>query len=202
MKPALALFALLLLIAAALAPGRDALAQGSGGFEQFYTWVEDSRERKVWLNPSLIAEFNPASSGGGPGAGVRLARGLSGGGPVIRFWRLDEATTPETGMTMMKSFNPGGRFSPVFHPDPSGGAKMALPGNVIVYLDPEWSPELVAAWASRHGLSVVSELKFGKNILLIASPPGLAALDEAARLWWLDGVVQALPNWWIERATR
>ena len=191
-----------LLVGAALGAGSSTFGQGTEGSGQVFTWVEEGKVRKVWLNPNLIAEFNPAAGPSAPGTGVRQAKELSGSGPTIRFWALDAATPLEVGMSMMKSAHPTGAFSPVFHANPGGGAKMALPGNVIVFLDPDWSPGQASAWAQANGLTVVSQLGFGKNLFLIASPPGLETLAAANAISALEGVVQAVPNWWNEPFTR
>ena len=192
----------LFLATAAVTLGHRAFAQGSPPGPVVYTWVEDGKLRQVWLDPNLIAEFGPTGGQGEPGAGLREAKGLSGSGPVIRFWAVEEQMTQEAGLTMLRTENPVGRFSPVFHFHPTGGAKLALPGNVILFLDPGWDSDQVTDWVAEHGVQVVSTLTFGKNILLVASPSGLETLAVADGLRQLDGVVQAVPNWWIERFTR
>ncbi len=193
------------LVIGALGLSGSAYSQTPDDSGQVFTWMEEGKVRKVWLNPNLIAEFNPAPApapAATPGEGVRQAKGLTGSGPAVRFWALDAETPSGTGMAAMKRANPAGRFSPVFHANPGGGAKMALPGNVIVSLDPAWSSGQADVWAEANGLTVVSRLAFGKNILLIASPPGLETLATTNTLSGLEGVVQAVPNWWTERFTR
>ncbi|MCH7476856.1 MAG: hypothetical protein IIA14_01995 [SAR324 cluster bacterium] len=201
MKPLVAILALFL-VTAGVTLGHRAFAQGSPPGQGVYTWVEDGKLRQVWLDPKLIAEFGPTGGQEGPGAGVREAKGLSGSGPVIRFWTLEEQTTQEAGLTMLRTANPVGRFSPVFHFQPNGVAKLALPGNVILFLDPGWDSDQVTDWVAEHGVQVVSALNFGKNILLVASPSGLETLAVADGLRQLEGVVQSVPNWWFEPFTR
>lgn len=123
MKPLVAILALFLATAAVMV-GHRAFAQGSPPGQGVYSWVEDGKLRQVWLDPNLIAEFGPAGGQGDPGAGVREAKGLSGSGPVIRFWTLEEQTTQEAGLTMLRTANPVGRFSPVFHFHPAGGGQI------------------------------------------------------------------------------
>ena len=201
MKPLVAILALFL-VTAGVTLGHRAFAQGSPPGPVVYTWVEDGKQRQVWLDPNLIAEFGPTGGQEGPGAGVREAKGLSGSGPAVRFWELEEQMTQETAMTMLRTANPVGRFSPVFHFQPSGVAKMALPGNVILFLNPGWDSDHVTEWVAEHGVQVVSALTFGKNILLVASPSGLETLAVADGLRQLEGVVQSVPNWWFEPFTR
>lgn len=78
----------------------------------------------------------------------------------------------------------------------------ALPGNVIVRLDPSWSGQQVADWLRENRLSEVRRLPMGGNVLVLSSPPGLAALELANRLQQSGQVVSAQPEWWEQRSTR
>jgi hypothetical protein len=78
----------------------------------------------------------------------------------------------------------------------------ALPGNIIVYLDPAWDSEAVTAWAGQRQLKIVKKLEFGPNIYVIKTGPGLDALNIANALYKSGEVVAAFPDWWEEKTTR
>jgi hypothetical protein len=86
--------------------------------------------------------------------------------------------------------------------DSEGGAMRALPGNVIVRLDPAWNASQVRDWLSASGLTELRRLPIGGNVLIVASPPGLAALELANRLQLSGKVVSAQPEWWEQRSPR
>jgi hypothetical protein len=103
----------------------------------------------------------------------------------------------------LKASNPQGKFSPVLHEGPSSGSRMrALPGNIIVYLDPQWSQAEVNNWLQARQLEVVKKLEIGVNIYLIKTGPGLEALNAANALYRSGEVKAAFPDWWQEVSTR
>ena len=149
-----------------------------------YVWYDGGRPRQVQVDKSLVAEF-----GGRDEAGSEpVARGNG-----VRVWRQQDQAASRAVAT--------GKSSPVFR-DSEGGAMRALPGNVIVRLDPSWSDERVAAWLAQNGLTEIRRLPIGRNVLVLASPPGLAALELANRLQQSGQVVSAQPEWWEQRSTR
>jgi hypothetical protein len=172
---------------------------------QSYVWHDGEREHTVWLNPDLVAEFNPAAPEQSavkrtqPGATVEPGQY----GATVRLWRVDPAVGAERVLRDASALQAGGRYSPVFQDAASGSArKRALPGNVIVYFKPEWSEAHINSWASAQGLAVVRKLEIGKNAYVIKTDPGLVALETANRLR-LGGEVQAaMPDWWLETARR
>lgn len=76
----------------------------------------------------------------------------------------------------------------------------ALPGGVIVHLDPAWSSEEAESWLLSRNLQPAREIL--PNAFLVPSEPGLAALELANRLRQEQGVVAAMPDWWQELAPR
>jgi hypothetical protein len=153
---------------------------GAGG----YVWYDGGKPREVQLDAALVAEFDGASEP----AAVPVLR--SNG---VRIWRRqDDAAT--RAMATAKT-------SPVFR-DSEGGAMRALPGNVIVRLDPAWNASQVRDWLSASGLTELRRLPIGGNVLIVASPPGQAALELANRLQLSGKVVSAQPEWWEQRSPR
>lgn len=170
---------------------------------QSYIWHNGDREETVWLNPGLLAEFNSGESSRSavkakyPEAIKAVRKG------AIQIWELGGDVNSETATRQLKIAAPGGSFSPVFHDSGTPAGRMrALPGGVIVYLNPEWEPGAVDDWVERMGLEIVQRLAIGKNILVVNTGPGIEALETANRLHGTEGVVSASPNWWIEMATR
>lgn len=77
----------------------------------------------------------------------------------------------------------------------------ALPGNIIVRLDPNWSSAQVDAWLASQGLTKIGQLPMANNLLVLSAPPGLASLELANRLQESGTVISAQPDWWqqVER---
>ena len=96
----------------------------------------------------------------------------------------------------------GGGGQPVFRSE--SGELMALPGGVLLALDPDWSDEQVRAFLGRNAIAAsrVSDLGWLPNGYFIETAPGFASLDLANALAGQDGVVLAAPNWWREVETR
>ena len=78
----------------------------------------------------------------------------------------------------------------------------ALPGNVIVYLNPSWNAAAINDWLAKRKLQTVKKLDIGKNVYVIKSAPGLDALNLANELHSSGEVVSAMPDWWKEVSTR
>ena len=78
----------------------------------------------------------------------------------------------------------------------------ALPGNIIVYLDPKWNEKAVNNWLSARKLEVVKKLDIGPNVYVIKTGPGLESLDIANALYRVGEVKAAFPDWWQEVTTR
>jgi hypothetical protein len=170
---------------------------------QSYTWYDGAREQTVWLNPRLVAEFNaPAEST----SAVRQARPgaqvVSRGRGTTRIWRVDSGAA-DTTLAAVRSAQSAASVSPVFHDSANEGGRLrALPGGVIVYLNPAWSETEVKQWAAGRGLEIVRKLEIGANVYLIKTAPGLASLETANALHKSGEVVAAMPEWWQEATTR
>ncbi len=171
---------------------------------QAYVWYDGDREQQVWLNPGVVAEFNP-----GPESASPLKSAYSGARivptkhkqAVVRLWQLDN--TAETAIRSLKASHPAGKYSAVLHDGPTSAGRMrALPGNIIVYLNPQWSQAAVNNWLSARKLEMVKKLEIGPNIYVIKTGPGLEALETANALYRSGEVTAAFPDWWQEVATR
>ena len=200
---------------AAAAPAKPTAAKALP-LSQSYTWYDGDRERKVWLNPQLVAEFNPGAQGERSVRSTYTAaqtiptkRGQGG----VRLWKLNEAgkanetakpnDTATTAIRNLKAIYPQGRYSAILHDGPSDAGRMrALPGNIIVYLNPQWDEAAVKSWLSSHQLAIVKKLEIGPNIYVIKTGPGLEALTIANTLYRSGEVQAAFPDWWQEVATR
>lgn len=165
-----------------------------------YVWYDGEQERKVWLNPTLLAEFNPTATG------ESLVKTVSPRAQVspsilrgVRFWEVDKGTDLGAFTRRGKNVQPTGQFSQVLHDSPSAqGPMRLLPGNIIVYVNPAWDQAAVNRWASARKLDIVKQLDFGPNIFLIRTGPGLEALETANALYRSGEVAAAFPDWWTE----
>jgi len=171
---------------------------------QSYTWYDGNRQETVWLNPQLVAEFNPTKQGttAAKSADVNaktLSTKYDRGG--VRLWKMNNAG--DVAVRSLTTSNATGKYSPVFHVGPTSNASMrALPGNIIVYLNPTWDAATVANWLKSKKLEVVKKLEIGPNIYVIKTAPGLEALNTANALYLSGEVAAAFPDWWQEVSNR
>lgn len=219
-----ALLALLSLTAAASSmhalPARADMVKSkppaAAPLQQSYTWQDGKRQHTVWLDPQWLAEFNagkkPAAGKSGAAAATVKAintRARAVGKPKggAQLWHMGEGPTSEqTAQSLMaksaaNSVSAG--YSPVFRDGASSAGRMrALPGNVIVHLDPAWDRAAVDAWALNKQLPIVSKLPLAGNVYVLKTPPGLASLTTANALLQAGDVISAMPNWWQEVVTK
>jgi hypothetical protein len=171
---------------------------------QGYIWYDGDREQQVWLNPQIVAEFNPDSEG------ERSMRSMYSSARIlptkhkqasVRFWQLDNIAN--TAIRNLKASHPQGKYSAVVHDGPTSASRMrALPGNIIVYLNPQWDGAVANNWLSARQLEIVKKLEIGPNIYVIKTGPGLEALETANALYRSGEVKAAFPDWWQEVTTR
>ena len=200
---AVLLFAILSLNAAGAVELKKG-ASKSVPLTQAYVWYDGEREQQVWLNPQVVAEFNPGPQGE---SSIKRASASASILPTkhrqasVRLWRLND--TAATAIKSLKSVHPQGKYSAVLHDGPSDAGRMrALPGNIIVYLNPQWNDAAVKNWLSTRKLEAVKKLEIGPNIYVIKTGPGMEALDTANALYRSGEVKAAFPDWWQEAATR
>ncbi len=202
---ALFLFAVLLGGAPDLAMAANRGVATSTPLTQTYTWYDGEREHMAWVNPTLVAEFNPPAleAKSALKRALPTARALPGKGPGIRLWLLDGSSTPTSTLRKLSGRQSQGKYSPVLHDGSTAASRMrALPGNIIVYLDPAWSEAKVDTWLQSRGLVVIKKLELGTNIYILKTDPGLASLEIANALYRSGEVVAAFPDWWQETVAR
>lgn len=203
---ALLLLASLLSVSACSAPPVKATPASKSGMtlSQPYTWYDGQTARTVWLNPQLLADFGaatPVASAAVKAAGATLVEEARPGVRGLRLWRVQ--TSPLAAARNLSVSSPTGRYSPVFHDSASSqGSMRALPGNIIVTLNPAWDETQVQQWIAAHQLEVVKKLPFGRHLYVFKTGPGLASLEAANALYRSGEVVSASPDWWEEVATR
>lgn len=184
--------------------------------QQSYTWYDGKRARQVWLDPELLAEFNPGKKAEQDAMPVVKSvypeaapvGNVKGG---VQMWRMGAGVSSDkaaralvsaaaTGVTDATAATTiSGTYSPVLRDGASTSARMrALPGNIIVYLNPSWDAAGVNAWANRRQLTILKKLEIGSNVYVIKTAPGLEALNTANALYQSGEVVAAFPDWWQE----
>ena len=188
----------------ACAPVSKVQASKVNTLTQAYVWYDGDREQKVWMNPQVVADFSAGADkqstvkAANPGATPLFRKNQQ---PGMRMWQLDSTSSTAAGATIqsLKASQPAGKYSPVFHDGPSSTASMrALPGNIIVYLNPTWDDAAVKSWLTTHKLEVVKKLEIGPNIYVLKTGPGLEALDTANKLYKSGEVKAAFPDWWLD----
>ncbi len=198
---------------ATAAGGKPEAVPGSGNsatsLTQTYTWHDGERVRTIWLNPSLIVEFNSSARNrrvmGRIYPQAKSTNGSSEREHGVRIWQVEPVAgldAREMVKTLMAQA-PGARYSPVFHDGPSPESRMrAMPGNVIVYPKQRWSAEAAERWAAAHNLEIVRFLDIGRGVIIVRSAPGLASLELANDLSEHGNVLTAFPDWWQEAVVR
>ena len=202
--------ALLILVLSGLCPGQAIggaknAPSGVARLQQSYVWYDGQHERQIWLNPSLVAEFHVGKNNAARNAvkSVYANAELVATHGAVRLWRLGSGVVSSTAVRALSSVNQTGNYSPVLHDGPTTTGRMrALPGNMIVYLDPAWDSAAVTAWANKHQFEIIKKLEIGPNIYIIKTGPGLEALNTANALYKSGEVVAAFPDWWEEVTTR
>lgn len=176
----------------------------SAQLTQAYTWYDGDRAQQVWLNPQVVAEFEPGPQGersvkrAGAAARMLATKHPQSG---IRLWQM--SNNAEAAIGSLKASHPQGKYSAVLHDGPSNAGRMrALPGNIIVYLDPQWDEAAIHRWLTKRKLEVVKKLEIGTSVYVIKTGPGLEALDTANALYLSGEVKAAFPDWWQEVTTR
>jgi hypothetical protein len=145
------------------------------------------------MDPAREAEF-PSPAGLGP---AQTGAATAGQGSE------SAASTPAgAGATLRPKdlASPGQALrSPLFFDNPSlNGTPRALPGGVLVELKTPADPDTARQQLQSDGLSPVRAI-VANRIWLVASPPGLAALELANRLQQSGRYASAQPNWWQPR---
>lgn len=167
------------------------------------TWYDGKHKRSVWLKSDLLAEF-PAN--GKLSRQSTVAAGeyklISERGSV-RIWQT-KTNLNTAGQQRSASQN----LTPVFRDAPGdGGSMRALPGGLILILNPDLTQEQVDAWIDNKQLNIEKELNISTYAYFIKTSPGLASLELANQLveedkGSIEYVQSATPNWWTERAIR
>ncbi len=141
-----------------------------------YTWRDGRRTRKAIVQPNLSLHRD----------GVKVSTDgekfldLGGGARIVA-----KRGAADTGLAVFRS---------------EAGDLMALPGGVLLVLDPHWERPRVDAFLAANGIDSgrLSELAWADNAFLVKTAPGFAALELANALAGRDGVVLSSPNWWTE----
>lgn len=171
---------------------------------QHYVWYDGDEPRTVWLDPYLVADFTrePAHAAALKRAFPR-AQALTRRHAGMRLWKADERVGASETVRTLSATTATDDYSPVLRDAPSEEAPLrALPGNVIVYFEPDWDEARVRAWVHAQGLTIVKRLEIGRNVYVLETEAGLAALETANRLYLSGDVVAAFPDWWREVVPR
>lgn len=147
--------------------------------ETTYTWYDGDKPRKVYLNSDYVADIQDIR--GTRSDGKKAQR-------RVKFIRKSQLKKQKSGKDDSNQY-------PVFVEHPNSPKLMALPGNIIVKLNPDFSEEDVKAWAKKNDVELVEKLNIIGNVYVVASEPGLKCLELANSLRKADDVKYAIPNW-------
>ena len=78
----------------------------------------------------------------------------------------------------------------------ANGEWKALPGGVLVVLDPEMRQANIDAFFAKMELTQISKMDFTKNAYLIETEPGIIVLELSNKLAGMEEVKLSSPNWW------
>lgn len=165
---------------------------------QAMRYYDGQRWRELWVNEHEVAEFvRPGPEGISRSAAPAVAATLLREGRGVRIWRLDPQGAGA--VTLSRSLTPARRYSPVFHLSATGGARLALSGNIVVRFRPEWSEAQIQAWLTTQGLAQLRLLSGAPSPTYVLSVgSGLDALERANALQERGEVEYAMPEWWRE----
>ena len=169
------------------------VAQESAQFDQLMHWHDGPKRQDIWMTNSLVADFSNRA-----GTKAATERTLIKEHKGARIWKL--ASNAST-----KSVNNNNNLSPVFRAQPNNGALQALPGGVVVILNPTLEASTVEEWLDENDLTIEKNLTLSKYAFLIQTAPGIESLELANQLIENDEegiVLNSSPNWWSERHTR
>jgi hypothetical protein len=172
---------------------------------QSYVWYDGQQKRTVWLNANLAADFQNDSVQTSqlkktyPKASVILNYRSA------RIWQLPTQThsgdTPPTNEESPRPVPSG--YSPVFHDSANETSRIrALPGDIIVYLNPAWSNDKIMQWMNSRSLEIIKKIDIRASAYIVKTEPGMQALQIANTLFESGDVVAAFPDWWLESTTR
>ena len=155
-------------------------------------YYDGDQLRTITLDARWVADVNAANSQQqARGAG---ASGAAGAPAHLITLRPADAPVPKQA---------SGATSPVYREGGSlAGRAMALPGGVVVKLNPNWSDPQARAWAAAKGLTVEQRLNILGNWYVLQTAPGQAALELANALHQSGEVLSATPNWWKQTHSR
>lgn len=167
---------------------------------QPYHWYDGDRQRTVYLDETMIADFNPQSDTAAKAASnTGLSADRTTGG--ARLWKLSSGST-KAALNTVKSQDQTGKYSPVFRDAQTSKQVRALPGNVIVQFAGDWDEARIKQWVSDQGQLIDSKASFGTNFYILSTPAGMASLEIANTLFETGDVLLASPNWWKESHPR
>ena len=161
-----------------LAP-KDSGSEDSGD-GTVYTWRDGKATRRVILRDDLV---------------LQQAADSRPGDVVI--------ASVDDDSIVRRQARHGAEAGPVFRSE-SGGELMALPGGVLVLLNPAWDQTEVTSFFARNNIAAdrTSALGALPNGFRIETEPGFPSLNLANALAGQDGVELASPNWWREVETK
>jgi hypothetical protein len=194
-------------------PGRSARAgegpppiprerAGEAQLERSVQYHDGETARTLWLSEDLVAEIAPSSAGRDALLAADAdAAEVEQRQRAVRIWRV---RAPQGADELARSLSRDSlRFSPVLHEGPSTGLPMrALPGGVVVAFREGWDRARIDAWLAARGRKVAEAVVPQANVYLVATPPGLAALELANELHATGELASATPNFWLEATTR
>ncbi len=165
-------------------------------------YYEGGRKILLEVDSSMIAEFGASNASSGKNVKSNVVKVDSSAQFVrssgqIQLWR----TTGKGGsIEISKSLNDnhGNGYSPVFKTI-KGSNLLALPGNIIVELDPSMTEKQAEVFFGSKGLRIFKKHPLdGRNFYEVETPAGAASLNIANSLYGQQGVISSTPNWWRE----
>lgn len=162
------------------------------------TWMDGDKERRVWLDEQVLVEFSPESAADAwLSARARVLETSGAGQGRTRHWVLNDDLRASSLLAEMEARGAAANFSPGYRASASEhGALMALPGGVLVYMDPQLERPAAEQWLGARGLTIQQKMSYGTGVYLVQSSSGADCLELASSLLESEEVVKTIPNWW------
>lgn len=162
-------------------------------------YYDGERWRELYVSSNEIAEFVAPNAPKespirtvAPGAVLLESKGQ------VKYWRIGEGQDSLAVTRSLATQKQAPTVSPVFHRSALGGGRMVLGGGVVVRFPAGWSAAEVNDWAGRWQVKVERRLSPDRNLYLITSAPGMAALELANKIQESGEVEAATPQWRVE----
>jgi len=174
----------------------------TGDLSRHVTTRVAGRNSELWLSNDMVVEFGPSEAGRAAIAAldpeaVEVPQAQSG----VRLWRVTAGQGIDSFAADLCTEELC--FAPAMHRTSDSSSDMrAAAGGVLVTFPKDWQRSTIDVWCASLNMVIERVLIEESNLVLIASAPGLAAVELANTLHEGGELVEVTPNWWSTVSVR